>query len=64
MKKEVNREIRKMIEESGFKQWEVANEARISEGRFVCWLRTPLSAERKERVLTAIDSLKKERENA
>lgn len=55
-----NLDIRNTIFTYGLKNWEVAAKVGISDSRFSVWLRTPLSDERKERVLKAIDELTKE----
>lgn len=52
-----NNEIRKSIEESNLKYWQVANEVGISDGRLSVWLRTPLKSNRKKRVEQAIKEL-------
>ena len=55
-----NEKIRELIQKNRFKYYEVAQRIGITNTTFSVWLRTPLSAERKKRVLTAIDELKKE----
>lgn len=55
-----NKEIRNSISSNLLKYWQVAEKIGISASQFSVWLRTPLNDERKERVLTAIDELKKE----
>ena len=50
--------IRRKIEKSGFKHWEVAHQIGIDRTTLVAWLRVPLTAERKEKILTAIEKLK------
>ena len=55
-----NMEIRLLLTNNRLKNWEVANKMGIADTTLSRWLRTPLSDERKERVLTAIDELKKE----
>lgn len=55
-----NQEIRDQILFSRLKNWQVASEIGITDGRFSVWLRTELSPERKERVLKAIESLTKQ----
>lgn len=55
-----NNDIRAMIIQSRLKNWEVANRIGIADTTFSVWLRTPLSEQKKERVLTAIYELKKE----
>ena len=55
-----NEKIRELIQKKRFKYYEVAQRIGITNTTFSVWLRTPLSDERKKRVLTAIDELKKE----
>lgn len=55
-----NKEVRTRIKQARLMNWEVAEKVGISDSRFSVWLRTPLSDERKERVLKAIDELTKE----
>lgn len=58
-----NQEIRDQIMMNRLRQWEVAEQVGITDGRFSVWLRTPLSDERKARVEAAIDELlKKQKE--
>lgn len=54
-----NQEIRDLIFANRLRNWEVAQEVGITDGRFSVWLRTPLNDERKERVLKAIEKLTK-----
>lgn len=56
-----NLDIRKAIETSNFKYWQVANKLGMTDGNFSRMLRIELSKENKERVLTAINELKEER---
>lgn len=56
---ENNQEIRKIIEESGLKKYQIANEIGITVYTFSHWLQTDLSEERKTRILKAIEKLKK-----
>lgn len=42
-------------------QWEIALEIGVSEPTLVRWLRTPLPAEKEERILVAIEKLAKEK---
>lgn len=55
-----NLEIRNSIKENRLRYWEVAEHVGISDTRFSAWLRLPLNDERKNRVLKAIEELKKE----
>ena len=54
--------IREMIRESGFPHWRVAERAGISENTMVRWLRHEPDGERRERILQAIQELRKEAE--
>lgn len=55
-----NQDIENRIFSSHLKKYEIAAKVGISDSRFSIWLRTPLNEERKQRVLNAIDELKKE----
>ncbi|HGF7684112.1 MULTISPECIES: hypothetical protein [Enterococcus] len=55
-----NSEIRQIITNCRIKNWEVANKIGIADTTLSVWLRTPLSEDRKKRVLLAIEELKKE----
>lgn len=57
-----NLDIRKAIETSNFKYWQVANKLGMTDGNFSRMLRIELAKENKERVLNAINELKEERE--
>lgn len=57
-----NLEIRKAIETSNFKYWQVANKLGMTDGNFSRMLRIELTKENKERVLNAINELEEERE--
>lgn len=57
-----NLDIRKTIETSNFKYWQVANKLGMTDGNFSRMLRIELTKENKERVLNAINELKEERE--
>lgn len=57
-----NLDIRKAIEASNFKYWQVANKLGMTDGNFSRMLRIELTKENKERVLNAIKELKEERE--
>lgn len=54
-----NTDIRTAITGARLRQWEVAQAVGISDSRLSVWLRTPLSDERRQRVLDAIDRLTK-----
>lgn len=57
-----NLDIRKAIENSNFRYWQVANKLQMTDGNFSRMLRIELTKENKERVLKAINELKEERE--
>lgn len=57
-----NLDIRKAIETSDFKYWQVANKLGMTDGNFSRMLRIELTKENKERVLNAINELEEERE--
>lgn len=57
-----NLDIRKAIEISNFKYWQVANKLGMTDGNFSRMLRIELTKENKERVFNAINELKEERE--
>lgn len=52
-----NKIIRDRIYSARLRNWQVAEKVGISDSRLSVWLRTPLSDERKDRVLKAIDEL-------
>lgn len=56
-----NQEIRDKIFFNRLRNWEVAEQAGISDSRLSVWLRTPLREDRKKRVEKAIDELIKGR---
>lgn len=55
-----NKGVRKSIEQSGLKYWEVAHEIGITDATFSRWLRLPLEGEKKARVVSAISELQKQ----
>lgn len=57
-----NLDIRKAIETSNFKYWQVANKLGMTDGNFSRMLRIELTKENKERVFNAINELEEERE--
>lgn len=57
-----NLDIRKAIETSNFKYWQVANKLGMTDGNFSRMLRIELTKENKERVLNVINELEEERE--
>lgn len=52
-----NKNIRRAIEQAGFRYWQVAEEIGISPATFCIWLRHELTGERLERVQAAITAL-------
>ncbi|EQA5381455.1 hypothetical protein ACX348_002494 [Enterococcus hirae] len=52
-----NQDIRNLIADKRLKHWEVALKVGISDSRFSIWLRTPLDAEKREKVLKEIEKL-------
>ncbi|MFC4771055.1 MULTISPECIES: hypothetical protein [Enterococcus] len=57
-----NKDLRELIYTERLKNWQVADKIGISDSRFSVWLRTPLNEERRLKVITAINDLKKEGE--
>lgn len=55
-----NSDIRKMINDAGLKQWQVAETAGISHGTLCIWLRSDLSEYRRTTILNAIERIKQE----
>ena len=54
----MNQDIKLKIKESGLKQWQVAQKCGVVESTFIRWLRSELSAERKDAIFNAIEELK------
>lgn len=52
-----NSAIRNKMMRNGIRQWQCAAEIGVSEQTLVRWLRFPLSREREEKILAAIDRL-------
>lgn len=52
-----NKEIRELIEKKSLKHYQVAQEIGIASFTLSVWLRTPLTEERKKRILEAIERL-------
>ena len=52
-----NKNIRKAIEQAGFRYWQVADEIGIRPETLCIWLRHELTGERLERVQAAITAL-------
>lgn len=57
---QANLQIRKKIEKSGLKHYQIANYLGVSKYTFSTWLQTKLSADKKKRILDAISKLKTE----
>lgn len=57
-----NLDIRKAIEDSDFKYWQVANKLKMTDGNFSRLLRVELDESNKNKILNAIKELKEERE--
>ena len=57
-----NLDIRKAIESSKFKYWQVANKLKMNDGNFSRLLRTELDENNKNKILKAIEELKEERD--
>lgn len=62
--KRINQEVKARIFESGVKMWQVANRLGIGEATLSRWMRTELTCEKKENILTIIDEIEKEQEGA
>ena len=58
-----NQDIRKAIESSGFKYWQIAERFGICDGNFSRKLRKELSTEEKNKIFEIIKNLKGEAEN-
>ena len=56
-----NQKIKDAAKKAKLYQWEIALENGVSEPTLVRWLRTPLPAEKEERILVAIEKLAKEK---
>ena len=52
-----NQKIRHKIRSLGLTHWEVADACGITAGTLTVWLRKEVTGERRERVLSAIESL-------
>lgn len=59
-----NTDIRKAAKEKGVRFWEVANATDISEPTMTRKMRVELPTEEKQRILSIIDELAAEKENA
>jgi aminopeptidase-like protein len=60
MRQQANLEIRSIMKEKKIFQWQVAVEIGISDVTLVRWLRLPLSDEKKEMVMKAINAAAKQ----
>lgn len=56
-----NLDIRKAIESSNFKYWQVANKLKMTDGNFSRLLRNELDEYKKNKILKAIEELMEER---
>jgi transposase-like protein len=57
-----NEDIRKLIKQSGFCSWQVADRLGVHENTFFRWLRKELSEEDKKRIYQALEELRAEKE--
>lgn len=55
-----NQTIREAAKRKGIKHWQIAIALGISEQTFMRWLRIPLSAEKEQIILNAINAITKE----
>lgn len=55
-----NQEVREAARKMGVKHWQIAEHLGISEPTIMRWLRVPLSKEREQAIMTAIEELAKE----
>jgi len=53
----MNSELKEKFRVAGVKQWEIAAELGVSEQTLIRWLRFPLSEDRKQKILDAIEKL-------
>jgi len=60
MRAKANLEVRSIMKEKKIFQWQVAVELGVTDATFVKWLRLPLSDEKKEMVMKAIDKAAKQ----
>jgi len=60
--KKANKEIRRKIWESDLRHWQIAEQIGIAHTSLVNWLRVPLTEERKEKILKAIEELKEKKD--
>lgn len=55
-----NAEIRNAIDNSSFFTWQIAQKLGVHENTFYRWMRTEMTGEKKEKVVSAIAALKQE----
>lgn len=56
MRKQANQEIRTLMKQKNLYQWQVAVELGISDVALVRWLRLPLSSDKEDEVMKAINA--------
>lgn len=56
----VNEKLRKIINDSGVRQWQIADELGIHEKTLTVWLRHELPEDKKQMILDAVEKLKNE----
>ena len=61
--REANKALRKQIEKSGIKQWQIADALGVADSTFTRWLRHELPEERKNEVLRVIEEVKQHESN-
>ena len=59
-----NMDIRELLQKSGIRMWELADQMKISEPTMTRLFRRKLSGVKRERVLKAIEELQKARDHA
>lgn len=59
-----NMDIRELLQKSGIRMWELADQMKISEPTMTRLFRRKLSGVKRERVLKAIEDLKEARDQA
>lgn len=59
-----NMDIRELLQKSGIRMWELADQMKISEPTMTRLFRRKLSGVKRERVLKAIEELQKARDQA
>lgn len=55
-----NQKVREAAKTSGVKHWQIAMRLGVSEQTFMRWLRVPLSREKEDAIMKAIEKTKKE----